>query len=121
MTVNVRGTWQAICSAVPLLRRNGGGKIVNVSSATVFKGSPLLLHYVTSKAAIVGMTRSIARELGADNICINAIAPGAHIERKRSGSHWMDGSWSVDREQPSNQARCGAGRFGWNGALSCFY
>jgi len=76
MAVNVRGSWQAICAVTQALRSSGGGKIINISSGTVFKGSPFLLHYVTSKAAIIGLTRSIARELAVDKICVNAIAPG---------------------------------------------
>jgi NAD(P)-dependent dehydrogenase (short-subunit alcohol dehydrogenase family) len=76
MAVNVRGTWQTICAATAALRDSGGGRVINISSGTVFKGSPFLLHYVTSKAAIVGLTRSIARELAPDKICVNAIAPG---------------------------------------------
>jgi NAD(P)-dependent dehydrogenase (short-subunit alcohol dehydrogenase family) len=76
MTVNVRGTWQTIKAALPALREAGGGSIVNISSATTFKGSPLLAHYVASKGAIVGLTRALARELGPDKIRINAIAPG---------------------------------------------
>ncbi len=76
MKVNVRGTWQTIKAVVPLMKRSGGGKIINISSATVFKGTAMLLHYVTSKGAIVALTRSIARELSDSNICVNAIAPG---------------------------------------------
>jgi NAD(P)-dependent dehydrogenase (short-subunit alcohol dehydrogenase family) len=76
MAVNVRGTWQAIAAVTPALKKNGGGKIVNITSATVFKGTPYMLHYVTSKGAIIALTRSIARELGADGINVNAIAPG---------------------------------------------
>jgi NAD(P)-dependent dehydrogenase (short-subunit alcohol dehydrogenase family) len=76
MIVNVRGTWQAIAAAAPAMKRSGGGKVINISSGTVFKGSPFLLHYVTSKAAVIGLTRSVARELAADKICVNAIAPG---------------------------------------------
>jgi NAD(P)-dependent dehydrogenase (short-subunit alcohol dehydrogenase family) len=75
MKVNIRGTWQTIKSVLPAMKKSGGS-IINVSSATVFKGSPMLLHYVTSKGAIVAMTRSLSRELGPDNIRINAIAPG---------------------------------------------
>jgi NAD(P)-dependent dehydrogenase (short-subunit alcohol dehydrogenase family) len=52
------------------------GKIVNIASGTVFKGFPDMLHYVTSKGAVVAMTRCLARELGPHNICVNAIAPG---------------------------------------------
>lgn len=76
MAVNVRGTWQAVKAAAPAMRRSGGGKIINIASGTVFKGNPNLLHYVTSKGAIISMTRSLARELADDNICVNAIAPG---------------------------------------------
>lgn len=76
MTVNIRGTWQASKAVYPLMKKSGGGKIINISSATVFKGTPKLLHYVTSKGAIVALTRSLAREVAADKICVNAIAPG---------------------------------------------
>jgi NAD(P)-dependent dehydrogenase (short-subunit alcohol dehydrogenase family) len=76
MAVNVRGVWQAITAAVPAMKKSGGGKIVNISSGTAFKGSPYLLHYVTSKGAVIALTRAIARELGDSNICVNAIAPG---------------------------------------------
>jgi NAD(P)-dependent dehydrogenase (short-subunit alcohol dehydrogenase family) len=76
LTVNVRGCWQTICAVRPLMKKAGAGKIINIASATVFKGTPMLLHYVTSKAAIIGLTRSVARELANDNILVNAIAPG---------------------------------------------
>ena len=76
MTVNVRGTFEVVKAVVPYMRAKGYGKIVNISSTTVFTGQPLLLHYVSSKGAIVAMTRSLARELGADGIRVNCIAPG---------------------------------------------
>ncbi|MET0988986.1 MAG: glucose 1-dehydrogenase [Steroidobacteraceae bacterium] len=76
MTVNVRGTFECVKAVVPLMRAQGYGKIINVSSSTVNSGQPLLLHYVSSKGAIVAMTRSLARELGADGIRVNAISPG---------------------------------------------
>ncbi|MFN0301808.1 MAG: SDR family NAD(P)-dependent oxidoreductase [Burkholderiales bacterium] len=76
MAVNVRGVFECVKAAVPEMRRNKYGKIVNIASGTVFKGTPMMLHYVTSKAAVVGMTRCMARELGDDGICVNTLAPG---------------------------------------------
>ena len=76
MRVNVRGVWQVSCAVVEVMRRQGYGKIINITSGTVFKGTPMQLHYVTSKGAIIALSRAMAREVGEDNICINAIAPG---------------------------------------------
>jgi 3-oxoacyl-[acyl-carrier protein] reductase len=73
--VNVRGTWLCCKAVVPAMREAGGGRIVNTSSMTVPSGIPHFLHYVASKAAIVGLTRSLARELGDDNIAVNTISP----------------------------------------------
>jgi len=74
--VNVRGVFECCKAAIPDMRRLGSGRIVNIASATVFKGSPLLLHYVASKGAVVALTRALAREVGIDNITVNCIAPG---------------------------------------------
>jgi NAD(P)-dependent dehydrogenase (short-subunit alcohol dehydrogenase family) len=77
MSVNVRGTWLMTKAMAPLLRKSAlGGRIVNVASDTALWGAPRLLHYVASKGAVISMTRSLARELGPDNIAVNAIAPG---------------------------------------------
>lgn len=77
MTVNVRGTWLMVKALAPLLRKSkAGGRIVNLASDTALWGAPRLLHYVSSKGAIISMTRSLARELGPDRIAVNAIAPG---------------------------------------------
>lgn len=76
MAVNVRGTVEAVKAVTPYMRGRQYGKIVNISSTTVASGTPQLLHYVTSKGAIVAMTRSLARELGPDGIRVNCIAPG---------------------------------------------
>ncbi len=76
MAVNVKGAWLCTCSVFPYMKQQGKGKIINFSSETFFTGSHGFVHYVTSKGAVVGMTRSLAVELGPHNIAINAIAPG---------------------------------------------
>ena len=76
MAVNVRGTFQCAKAVAPLMMEKKDGRIINIVSGTAFKGTGYLLHYVTSKGAVVSMTRSLARELGPYNICVNAIAPG---------------------------------------------
>ncbi|MGH7366072.1 MAG: SDR family NAD(P)-dependent oxidoreductase [Candidatus Rokuibacteriota bacterium] len=76
MAVNVRGMWNCVKAVAPVMRAQKRGRIVNVASAIVAKGTPFLLHYVTSKGAVIAMTRALARELGDDGIAVNAVAPG---------------------------------------------
>jgi NAD(P)-dependent dehydrogenase (short-subunit alcohol dehydrogenase family) len=76
MDVNVASMFLTCRAVVPVLRSGGGGKIVNISSGTPFRGVPFLLHYVTSKGAIVAFTRALAKELGKDNVLVNCVAPG---------------------------------------------
>jgi NAD(P)-dependent dehydrogenase (short-subunit alcohol dehydrogenase family) len=76
MDVNVASMFLTCRAIVPVMRAHGGGKIVNISSGTPFRGVPFLLHYVTSKGAIVALTRALARELGKDNVLVNCVAPG---------------------------------------------
>ena len=77
MTVNVKGIWNCCKAAVPAMRKTGGGSIVNIASLAATYRMPYALHYTTSKAAVIGLTRGLARELGRDNIRVNAVAPSA--------------------------------------------
>ena len=73
--VNVRGAWLCARAVSPAMRGQQSGKIVNVSSMTVPTAPPGFAHYIASKAAIVGLTRALARELGSDGICVNTLTP----------------------------------------------
>jgi NAD(P)-dependent dehydrogenase (short-subunit alcohol dehydrogenase family) len=79
MDVNVASMFLTCRAVLPRMRERGGGKIVNISSGTPFRGVPFLLHYVTSKGAIVAFTRALAKELGRDSIHVNCVAPGFTI------------------------------------------
>jgi NAD(P)-dependent dehydrogenase (short-subunit alcohol dehydrogenase family) len=76
MDVNVASMFLTCRAVVPVMREQGGGKIVNISSGTPFRGVPFLLHYVTSKGAIVAFTRALAKEVGKDRVLVNCVAPG---------------------------------------------
>lgn len=77
MAVNVTGTLFCAQAVYPGMRRAGHGKIITLSSVMVELGSERALHYVTSKAALIGLTRSLAREVGRHGICVNAVMPGS--------------------------------------------
>ncbi len=77
MAVNVKGIWNCCKAVVPAMRQSGGGSIVNIASLAATYGMPFALHYTTSKAAVIGLTRGLARELGRDSIRVNAVAPSA--------------------------------------------
>ncbi|MFW1950392.1 SDR family oxidoreductase [Acinetobacter beijerinckii] len=76
MNINVKGTWLVTKACVPFLKQANAGKVINVASDTALWGAPNLMAYVASKGALVAMTRSMARELGQFNICINTLSPG---------------------------------------------
>ena len=77
MNINVKGLWQCCKAVVDPMRAAGGGSIINISSLAAVYGLPYGMDYVASKAAVIGMTRAMARELGSDNIRVNAVAPSA--------------------------------------------
>jgi NAD(P)-dependent dehydrogenase (short-subunit alcohol dehydrogenase family) len=82
MAVNVKGIWHCCKAVVPAMRQSiangaGSGSIVNMASLAATYGMPFALHYTTSKAAVIGLTRGLARELGRDRIRVNALAPSA--------------------------------------------
>jgi 3-oxoacyl-[acyl-carrier protein] reductase len=76
MAVNLRGLFFCCRAVLPTMRQQKSGKIINIASGTVFAGAPGRIHYVTSKAATIGFTRTLAREVGGDNINVNCLAPG---------------------------------------------
>ena len=77
MAVNVKGIWNCCKAVGPTMRAAKGGSIVNIASLAATYGMPYALHYTTSKAAVIGLTRGLARELGRDRIRVNSIAPSA--------------------------------------------
>lgn len=83
MSVNLKGAWLASCAVIPQMRKQQYGKIINVSSGTALKGSPSRIHYVTSKAGILGFTKTLANEVGSDNICVNCVAPGSTLSEEQ--------------------------------------
>jgi NAD(P)-dependent dehydrogenase (short-subunit alcohol dehydrogenase family) len=74
--VNVLGMYLATRAVAPFMREVGSGRIINLASGTPYKGVPFFLHYVASKGAVIAMTRALAKELGGDNVLVNAVAPG---------------------------------------------
>ena len=82
MAVNLRGPWLASRAVIPQMRKQRYGKIINISSGTALKGAAGRIHYVTSKAGILGFTRTLAMEVGKDNICVNCVAPGSTLSEE---------------------------------------
>jgi 3-oxoacyl-[acyl-carrier protein] reductase len=101
MAVNLKGLFLCVKAVYPAMKRQGKGKIINISSGTILSGSPLFLHYVSSKAGVIGFTRALAREVGGDNICVNSIMPGLTI----SGSN-QEGVMTPEQLADRRKRRC---------------
>ena len=89
MSVNVKGIWHCCRAVVPAMREAGGGAIINISSLAAVYGMPNGLHYTTSKAAVIGLTRGLAREVGRYNIRVNALAPNV-VDTEAAGEFFGD-------------------------------
>ena len=83
MAVNVKGLWLCAKTVVPSMQERKRGSIVNISSNMAFNGGQGMMHYVVSKAAVVGFSRVLAREIGCDNIRVNTLAPGSTMSEER--------------------------------------
>jgi NAD(P)-dependent dehydrogenase (short-subunit alcohol dehydrogenase family) len=84
--INLKGTFLCCKAVYPQMKKQGKGKIINVSSSTFFTGVPYFIHYVASKGGIIALTRALAREAGDDGICVNAIAPGLTVSEAVRGN-----------------------------------
>lgn len=100
LTVNLTGTWLACRAVVPQMKRQQKGKIINISSGSIYSGTGLRIHYVTSKAGIIGFTRNLARELGDYNITVNTLAPGSTLSEK------PDDNGALEHRQKALGKRC---------------
>lgn len=103
--VNVRGTWQVCKAVIPHMAERGYGKIVNISSGTALKGSASRIHYVSSKGAIVSFTKTLAREVGAQGIRVNCVAPGSTLSEETPDDKMLEYRQSrvADRALPRVQ------------------
>jgi len=79
MAVNLKGVFLACRAVLPTMRQQKAGKIINIASGTALSGPPGRIHYVASKAGVIGFSRTLAREVGADNIQVNILCPGSTL------------------------------------------
>lgn len=93
--VNLKGPWQVTRACSPYL--GDGSRVVNISSATVLSGSAQWAHYVASKAGVIGLTRVLARELGARGATVNAVAPGFTLTKASEDLLENAATYGVDR------------------------
>ena len=100
--INLKGVFLCCKAVYPQMKKQGKGKIINISSSTFFSGVPYYIHYVTSKGGIVGFTRALAREVGGDGISVNAVAPGLTVSEALRG----DPKYPEDHFRRVASARC---------------
>jgi 3-oxoacyl-[acyl-carrier protein] reductase len=96
MAVNLKGIFLCCRAVYPHMKAQGGGRIVNISSSRIWQGNPNRLHYTTSKAGVIGLTRSLAREVGDDKIGVNAVTPGFTLSETQMAS--SSSNYSTGRE-----------------------
>ena len=101
MAVNLKGLFLCVQAVHPAMKKQGKGKVINISSGTVLGGTPFFVHYVASKAGVIGFTRALARELGPDNISVNAITPGLTIS-----SPQQEGVMTPEQREDRRRRRC---------------
>ncbi len=100
MLVNLKGTWLCSRAVTPYMKKQNSGKIINISSGTAFSGRGGRIHYVTSKAGILGFTKTLARELGDFGITVNTLAPGSTLSESK------DDKGAVDFRESAVSTRC---------------
>jgi 3-oxoacyl-[acyl-carrier protein] reductase len=79
--INLTGTFLMIHAMLPLMKTSGWGRIINFSSGSVFSGVPGQTHYVAAKAGLIGLSRSLAREVGVYGITVNVVTPGLTVTK----------------------------------------
>ncbi|HQT64002.1 MAG: dehydrogenase [Acidocella sp. 20-57-95] len=84
MNVNLKGSWLAVRAVAPVMKQQKSGKIINIASGTAFKGTGGRIHYVTSKAGMIGLTKSLANDLGPHNVNVNCLAPGSTLSEENA-------------------------------------
>jgi D-xylose 1-dehydrogenase len=87
LALNLKHYFFAIQATAPGMAAAGGGSVINMGSVSWMRGRPNLVGYTTAKAGILGLTRTLARELGGRNIRVNALVPGAIVTERQSALH----------------------------------
>ncbi|MFB3887427.1 MAG: SDR family NAD(P)-dependent oxidoreductase [Thermodesulfobacteriota bacterium] len=100
MNVNLKGMWLCCRAVVPYMKEQKSGKIINISSSSIFAGRGMRIHYTTSKAGVLGFTRTLARELGDYGITVNSLTPGSTLSESKEDAA------ALAMRQKSSERRC---------------